>query len=169
MLTDDSPEACTDDIARINTSVSQLSHMNDMSVRDVFALVILMGLYLSTASGHQKAYKELLAYIDAGNPLTLVWAPTLLTTTLITESPLLCLSVLRCLLSWERTGHLLWRAIYLEGYLLGGLCYFVCVILSFFSCLRGWINFLFATRWSTPFMEIIIPIPYSIFHTLCYM
>ena len=71
MLTDDSPEACTDDIARINTSVSQLSHMNDMSVRDVFALVILMGLYLSTASGHQKAYKELLAYIDAGNALTL--------------------------------------------------------------------------------------------------
>ena len=65
-------QACTDDIARINTSVTQLSHMNDMSVRDVFALVILMGLYLSTASGHQKAYKELLAYIDAGNALTLV-------------------------------------------------------------------------------------------------
>jgi hypothetical protein len=71
LLTGDSPEACSDDITRINTSVSQLSHMNDMSVRDVFALVILMGLYLSTASGHQKAYKELLAYIDAGNALTL--------------------------------------------------------------------------------------------------
>ena len=71
LLTDDSPEACSDDITRINTSVSQLSHLQDMSVRDVFALVILMGLYLSTASGHQKAYKELLAYIDAGNALTL--------------------------------------------------------------------------------------------------
>jgi hypothetical protein len=45
--------------------------MNDMSVRDVFALVILMGLFLSTASGHQKAYTELLAYVDAGNALTL--------------------------------------------------------------------------------------------------
>ena len=33
---------------------------------------------------------------------------------------------------------------------LGGL-FFVCVILSL-SCLRGWINFLFATRWSTPFL-----------------
>ena len=44
----------------------------------------------------------------------------------------------------------------------------MCEILSV-SCLRGWIDFLFATRWSTPFMEIIIPIPYSIFHTLCYV
>jgi len=42
-----------------------------MSVRDVFALVTLMGLYISTASGHQKAYKELLAYVDGGNALTL--------------------------------------------------------------------------------------------------
>jgi len=71
ILTDDSTEACTEDIARINTSVSQLGHMNAMSVRDVFALVILMGLFLSTTSGHQKAYKELLAYVDAGNALTL--------------------------------------------------------------------------------------------------
>ena len=30
-----------------------------------------MGLYLSDASGHQKAYKELLAHVDAGNALTL--------------------------------------------------------------------------------------------------
>jgi hypothetical protein len=71
MLTDDSPEACTEDIARINTSVSQLGHLNAMSVRDVFALVILMGLFLSMAPGHQKAYKELLAFVDAGNALTL--------------------------------------------------------------------------------------------------
>jgi len=84
-----------------------------------------------------------------------------------------------------------YRTSYLEGYLFGGLyawravfcvCDFlsflspwmdqlsVCVIFSL-SCLRGWINFLFATRWSTPFMEIIIPIPiygdhnpYSILH-----
>jgi hypothetical protein len=45
MLTDDSTEACTEAIDRINTTVSQLGHMNDMSVHDVFALVILMGLY----------------------------------------------------------------------------------------------------------------------------
>ena len=78
-----------------------------------------------------------------------VWAVTLPTTTQI-ESTFLCPYVLRCLLSWERTGHLIWRAIYLEGYSLGGL-FFVCVIL-FFSCLRGWIPLLFATRWSTPFL-----------------
>ena len=45
--------------------------MPDLSIRDVFALVTLMGLYLSDASGHQKAYKELLAHVDAGNALTL--------------------------------------------------------------------------------------------------
>jgi hypothetical protein len=68
---DDSPAACTEYIALINTSVSQLGHMKDMSVCDVFALVTLIGLYISTASGHQKAYKELLAYVDADNALTL--------------------------------------------------------------------------------------------------
>jgi len=67
---DDSPAACTDYMALINTSVSQLGHMPHMSVRDVFALATLMGLYLSPASGHQKAYKELLAYVDAGHALT---------------------------------------------------------------------------------------------------
>ncbi len=66
----DSPVACTEYIALINTSVSQLGHMKDMSVHDVFA-VTLMGLYISPASGHQKGYKELLAYVDAGNALTL--------------------------------------------------------------------------------------------------
>jgi len=68
---DDSPAACTDYMALINTSVSQLGHMPHMSVRDVFSLATLMGLYLSPASGHQKAYKELLAYVDAGHALTL--------------------------------------------------------------------------------------------------
>ena len=38
---DDSPAVCTEYIALINTSVSQLGHMKDMSVRDVFALVTL--------------------------------------------------------------------------------------------------------------------------------
>jgi hypothetical protein len=67
----DPPAVCTDYIALINTSDSQLGHMKDMSVRNVFALLTLMGLYISTASDHQKAYKELLAYVDTGNALTL--------------------------------------------------------------------------------------------------
>ena len=37
----------------------------------LYALVSLMGLYLSDATGHQKAYKELITFIDDGNELTL--------------------------------------------------------------------------------------------------
>ena len=95
-----------------------------------------------------------------------MWAPTLLTTTLINESPLLCLSVLRCLLSWERTGHLIWRAIYLEGYSLGGLCYFVCVILSFFLVSVAGSTFSSLPDGLRHFLEIIIPIPYSILYVI---
>jgi hypothetical protein len=94
-----------------------------------------------------------------------VWALTLPTTT-PSESPLLCISVWRCLLSWERTGHLLWRAIYLEGYSLGGLCSFVYVILSFF--LSPWLDQL-SLRYQMVyaiFLEIIIPIPYSILYVI---
>jgi hypothetical protein len=63
-----------------------------------------------------------------------------------------------------------WRAPYLEGpihltehILSGGLsthrrvlclegCFSVFFVFLSLSCLRGWINFLFATRWSTPFI-----------------
>ena len=59
-------ESALDYIASVNASASQLSHVHPMTVQDVYALVTLMGLYLSEASGHQKAYKELLAHIDDG-------------------------------------------------------------------------------------------------------
>ena len=58
-------------IASVNASASQLSHVQPMTVQDVYALVTLMGLFLSEASGHQKAYKELLDYIDDGHALML--------------------------------------------------------------------------------------------------
>jgi hypothetical protein len=45
-----------DYIASVNASASQLSHVQPMTVQDVYTLVTLMGLYLSEASGHQKAY-----------------------------------------------------------------------------------------------------------------
>ena len=38
---------------------------------DVYALVTLMGIYLSDSSGHQKASKKLLAHVDDGHALTL--------------------------------------------------------------------------------------------------
>jgi hypothetical protein len=62
----DSMASTLDYIASVNASASQLSHVQPMTVQDVYALVTLMGLYLSEASGHQKAYKELLAHIDDG-------------------------------------------------------------------------------------------------------
>ena len=68
---DDSTTAATAYIDSVNASASQPSHVQPMTVPDVYALVTLMGLYLSEASGHQKAYKELLAHIDEGHVLTL--------------------------------------------------------------------------------------------------
>ena len=47
---DDSMAAATDFFASINAPTSQLSHMQPMTVPDVYALVTLMGLYLSEAS-----------------------------------------------------------------------------------------------------------------------
>jgi hypothetical protein len=38
------------------------------------------------------------------------------------------------------------RALCLEG------CFSVFFVFLSLSCLRGWINFLFTTRWSTPFI-----------------
>jgi hypothetical protein len=60
----DSMASALDYIASVNDSASQLSHVQPMTVQDVYALVTLMGLYLSEASCHQKAYKELLAHIN---------------------------------------------------------------------------------------------------------
>jgi hypothetical protein len=54
----------------------------------------------------------------------------------------------------------------LEGYSLGGLCFFVCVILSFF--LSPWLDQL-SLRYQMVyaiFLEIIIPIPYSILYVI---
>ena len=42
-----------------------------MNIQDVYALVTLMGLYLSKTSCHQKTYKELLAHIDDSHSHTL--------------------------------------------------------------------------------------------------
>ena len=67
--------------------------------------------------------------------------------------------------------YFVWRVVYSEGSPLGGMFLYLFVFLSL-SCLRGWINFLFATSDQmvyTIYLEITIHIPYSIFHTLCYM
>jgi hypothetical protein len=66
----DSMASALDYIDSVNASAS-LSHVQPVTVQDVCALVTLMGLHLSEASCHQKAYKELLAHIDDGHALTL--------------------------------------------------------------------------------------------------
>ena len=43
----DSMASALDYIDSVNASASQLSHVQPMTVQDVFALVTLMGLYLS--------------------------------------------------------------------------------------------------------------------------
>jgi hypothetical protein len=94
------------------------------------------------------------------------WSVTLQTTKTL-ESILFCLYILPCLISWERTGHLIWRSIYLEGSSVGGmfLCFF---FLSFLSPWMDQLSFRYQVVYAI-YLEIIIPIPYSIFHTLCYM
>jgi hypothetical protein len=62
--------------------------------------------------------------------------------------PYFCVSYLLGVYRDVLSGGLsVWRALCLEG------CFsvFFFVFLSL-SCLRGWINFLFATRWYTPFI-----------------
>jgi hypothetical protein len=71
---DDSTAAATKYITSINASASQLNQMQPMTVQsvpDVYTLVTLMGIYLSEASSHQRAYNELLAHVDDGHALTL--------------------------------------------------------------------------------------------------
>jgi hypothetical protein len=46
-------------------SLSSLSRVLSLPLSSLFSL------YLSDASGHQKAYKELLAHVDAGNAVSL--------------------------------------------------------------------------------------------------
>ena len=65
--------------------------------------------------------------------------------------------------------YFVWRAIYSEGSPLGGLflCFF-CVSLSFLSPWLDQLSFRYQMVYAI-YLEIIIHIPYSIFHTLCYM
>jgi hypothetical protein len=63
----DSMASVLDYIASVNTSASQLSHVQPMTVQDVYDLVTLMGFYLSEASGH--AYIDTFSHPDAGHAL----------------------------------------------------------------------------------------------------
>jgi hypothetical protein len=68
---DDSTAVFTTYIATVNESASQLGNMPPMSITDIYALVTLMGLHMSSSDRHEKAYRELIAYVDEGNAITL--------------------------------------------------------------------------------------------------
>jgi hypothetical protein len=68
---DDSTANFTAYVATVNESASHLGNMPTMSVTDIYALVTLMGLHLSSSERHEKAYSELIACVDEGNALTL--------------------------------------------------------------------------------------------------
>jgi hypothetical protein len=67
----DTTEEFTKYMARLNESLAQLSTVQPMSLSEIYALGALIGLHQSGSSRHERAYRELLTYINEGNALTL--------------------------------------------------------------------------------------------------
>ena len=70
-LQDDSTAAFTQYMARLNESLAQLATVQPMTLSEIYALDALMGLHLSESSRHERAYRDLMTFIDEGNALTL--------------------------------------------------------------------------------------------------
>jgi hypothetical protein len=70
-LEDDSTAGFTQYMSRLNESLSQLSTVQPMTISEIYALDALMGLHLSESSRHERAYRDLMTFIDEGNALTL--------------------------------------------------------------------------------------------------
>jgi hypothetical protein len=70
-IPDDSTATFTKYIARLNESLAQLATVKPMSLSEIYALAALMGLHLSSSARHERAYRDLMSFIDEGNALTL--------------------------------------------------------------------------------------------------
>ena len=70
-IPDDSTATFTKYIARLNESLAQLATVKPMSLSEFYALAALMGLHLSSSARHERAYRDLMMFIDEGNALTL--------------------------------------------------------------------------------------------------
>jgi hypothetical protein len=58
-------------IAHINESLTLIDTVQQMSVTNIYALDVLMGLHLSSSARHERAYRDLMTYIDEGYAITL--------------------------------------------------------------------------------------------------
>jgi hypothetical protein len=67
----DTTEEFTKYMARLNESLAQLSTVKPLALSEIYALGALIGLHQSGSSRHERAYRELLTYINEGNALTL--------------------------------------------------------------------------------------------------
>jgi hypothetical protein len=123
-----------------------------MTISEIYALAALMGLHLSESSHHERAYRDLIMFIDETNALTieevlkigLKYSRDRPSTAnayramLDADSVCNCACPLCC-----KCG--IRRAVCLEG------CPSVCFVpLSVFLLLLGLDQLLFATRWSSP-------------------
>jgi hypothetical protein len=70
-IQDDSTATFTKYMARLNESLAQLATVKSMSLSEIYALAALMGLHLSSSPRHERAYRDLMTFIDEGNALTL--------------------------------------------------------------------------------------------------
>ena len=70
-LNDDTTEEFTKYMARLNESLAHLSTVQPMALSEIYALGALMGLHQSALSRHERAYSELMTYINESNAITL--------------------------------------------------------------------------------------------------
>jgi hypothetical protein len=70
-LKGDTTEEFTKYMARLNESLTQLSTVKPLTLSEIYALAALMGLHQSASSRHERAYRDLITYINKGNALTL--------------------------------------------------------------------------------------------------
>jgi hypothetical protein len=68
---DDSTATFTKYIVRLNESLVQLATVKPMSISEIYALAALKGLHLPPSARHERAYRDLMTFIDEGNALTL--------------------------------------------------------------------------------------------------
>jgi hypothetical protein len=66
-IQNDSTATFTKYIDRLNESLAQLATVKPMSLSEIYALASLMGLHHSSSENDERAYRDLMTFIDEGN------------------------------------------------------------------------------------------------------